>query len=86
MSAHPPDSLREFHRFVGEVVAKGGDALSPEEVLDEWRRLHPGPAEVEEETAAIAEAIADLDAGEVGIPFEEFDRDFRASHGFTPPS
>lgn len=35
---------------------------------------------VDEELAAIQEAIDDLEAGDTGIPFEEFDRDFRARH------
>jgi len=77
------DELRDFHRFVGEKVNNGGVALSPEEVLDEWRMLHPDPGAAEGEVAAIQEAIDDMENGDKGIPFEEFDRDFRASRNLA---
>jgi hypothetical protein len=78
--------LRDFHQFVGNKVNNGGALLSPEEVLDEWRMLHPDPGEVAEDVAAIQEAIDDLENGDTGIPFEEFDRSFRARHGLQPRS
>ena len=84
MNTQSLDELRDFHRFVGEKVGNGGAALSPEEVLEEWRNLHPTAAAVEEEVAAIQEAIDDLENGDEGIPFEEFDRDFRARHKLPP--
>jgi hypothetical protein len=51
--------------------------LSPEEALDEWRRLHPQMQAFDEEVAAIREALDDLAKGDRGIPFDEFDRDFQ---------
>jgi hypothetical protein len=33
------DELRDFHRFLGEKLGNGGAECSPEEALDEWRRL-----------------------------------------------
>ena len=78
------DDLRDFHRFVGEKVGNGGASLSPEEVLDEWRVLHPDLAAVEEDLAAIQEAIDDLENGDTGISFAEFDRDFRARRNLPP--
>jgi hypothetical protein len=36
--------------------------------------------EAEDDLAAVQEAIHDMDDGDKGIPFEEFDRDFRARH------
>jgi hypothetical protein len=78
MSTRPLSELRDFHRFVGERVDHGGASLSPEEVLDEWRTLHPDPEAVAEDTAALQEAIDDMEKGDAGIPFEEFDRDFRS--------
>ena len=53
---------------------------SPEEALDEWPWLHPDAQTGSEETAAIQEALADMADGDRGIPFEEFDRDFRTRH------
>jgi len=78
MNAPFLNDLRDFHRFVGEKLNNGGASLSPEEVLDEWRILHPDAAAVEEDIAAIQEAIDDMENGDTGISFEEFDRDFRA--------
>ena len=80
MSAHAIDELREFHRFLSDKV--GGDVtdLSPEEALDAWRRLHPSTEAFAEDVAAIKEALDDMKNGERGIPFDQFDRDFRAQH------
>ncbi|HEY1859490.1 MAG TPA: hypothetical protein VGG61_04005 [Gemmataceae bacterium] len=86
MSTHSLDDLRGFHDFVGEKVSNGGASLSPEEVLAEWRILHPDPEAVEEDLAAIQEAIEDMENGDTGIPFEEFDRDFRARRHLPPKS
>ncbi len=86
MNPHLLPDLRDFHRFVGEKVNNGEASLSPEEVLDEWRMLHPAPEAIEEDVAAIQEAIDDMENGDRGIPFEEFDRDFRARHNLPPRS
>lgn len=80
MSAQPSNELREFHRYVGERIELGATAPSPEDVLAEWRALHPDPEAADEELEAIQEAIDDLEAGDEGIPFEEFDRQFRVRH------
>ncbi|HYV36688.1 MAG TPA: hypothetical protein VE988_13355, partial [Gemmataceae bacterium] len=71
MNTQTPNELHDFHHFVGEKVNNGGASLSPEEVLDEWRSLHPDPDAFEGDTAAIQEAIDDMENGDVGMPFEE---------------
>jgi len=57
--------------------------LSPEEELEERRRLHQCE---NEDVAAIREALDDMRNGDRGMPFEEFDREFRKRklmpHGF----
>lgn len=75
------DELREFHRFLADKL-RGGDGinLSPEEVLDEWRQLHPQTKALDEDIAALREALDDMAQGDRGIPFDEFDRDFRKRH------
>jgi len=83
MNTQSVSDLSDFHRFVGDKVNNGGASLSPEDVLDEWRMLHP---ENEEDIAAIQEAIDDLDNGETGVSFAEFDRDFRARRDLAPKS
>jgi hypothetical protein len=72
--------LHEFHQFLSEKVTVGDTQLSPEEALDEWRRLHPQPDAFQEDVAAVGEALADVANGDRGIPFDEFDRDFRKRH------
>ena len=72
--------LREFHNFLADKLSNGGADLSPEEALDEWRQLHPEEQATSEDLAAIQEALDDMAKGERGIPFEEFDRDFRKRH------
>ena len=84
MNSRPSSELGDFYRFLGEKVSNGGAAPSPEEVLDEWRILHPDPAASEEDLAAIQEAIDDIENGDSGISFVEFDRDFRARRGLPP--
>jgi len=69
--------LREFHRFLTEKVGSDAVDLSPEEALDEWRRLHPPADASDEDASAIQEALDDLAAGDRGMPFDEFDREFR---------
>src|SRR5205807_835694 len=71
--------LRDFYRFVAEKLSNGGADLSPEEALDEWRRQHPS-ADSAADLAAIQEALADMADGNTGVPFDQFDRDFRAKH------
>jgi hypothetical protein len=84
MNTPSTNDLRGFHQFVGDKVNNGGASMSPEEVLDEWRTLHPDPESVADDVTAIQEAIDDIENGEMGIPFEEFDRAFRARHDLPP--
>jgi hypothetical protein len=74
------EELRDFHRFLGEKLNDGKTDCSPEEALDEWRRLHPDALADVDEVAAIQEALTDMAKGDIGIPFEDFDQDFRQRH------
>jgi hypothetical protein len=80
MPAQATNELRDFHRFLGEVLSDGRSDWSPEEALDEWRGQHPNAHASEEDVVAVQEALTDLANGDRGIPFEEFDRDFRQRH------
>jgi hypothetical protein len=87
MNAPFPTDLRSFQQFVAEKVNGGGENLSPEEVLDQWRTLHPPPGATDpDDLAAIQEAIDDMEAGDTGVPFEEFDREFRSRRNLPPRS
>ena len=80
MPAKMTEELRAFHRFLSDKLSADGIDLSPEQALDEWRRLHPQTHASDEEVAAIREALDDMAKGDRGIPFDEFDRDFRKRH------
>ena len=82
----PRTELHDFHQFVGELVKSNSSAQSPEDAVQEWRALHPDSESAAIEAAAIQEAIDDLAAGDIGVPFEEFDRAFRARHQLPPKS
>jgi hypothetical protein len=80
------NELEEFHRFVAEKLAKGEASLSPEAAVDQWRELHPTSEDLAEDVAAVKEALADMVAGDQGIPLAEFDQEFRAKHGLLTRS
>ena len=82
----PLNELGEFHRFLGEKVLLTGFSLSPEQALEEWRNLHPIPFAADDEIAALQEAIDDIEKGDAGIPFEEFDKEFRARRNLSGKS
>lgn len=85
MTSPASSELRDFLRFLGEKINAGHPSLSPEEVVAEWRTLHPLPTDPED-LEAIQEALDDIENGDTGIPLEEFDRDFRARHNLPPRS
>lgn len=80
MANQVTDELRDFHRFLGAKLSDGSVACTPEEVVDEWRQLHPDPQAADDDVAAIQQALIDLANGDRGIPFAEFDREFRKRH------
>jgi hypothetical protein len=71
--------LASFHRFISVRLEIGDPALTPEEALDLWRAENPPREEFEETTAALQEAIREMDSGDTGSPLDDFDREFRAS-------
>ncbi|MBI5760815.1 MAG: hypothetical protein HZA46_20025 [Planctomycetales bacterium] len=86
MSTDLMSELKQFHRYISDRLGQDGPEPSPEQALDEWRAQHPSPDELAEDVAAIREVLADMAAGDTGIPFGEFDREFRARHNLTPQS
>jgi hypothetical protein len=38
-----------------------------------------------DDVAAVRESLADMAAGDNGVPLDEFDREFRAKHGLPLP-
>lgn len=77
------DDLQDFHRYLGDRIRDGVDGLSPEDVLDEWREVHPDEDSLSLSTEEIKDVLADLDSGEQGLLWEDFDREFRLKHGLS---
>ena len=80
MSASVENELVNFHHFVAERLERGEGDLSPEQALDLWRAEHPNPDEFGDAVQELREAIADMEAGDTGLPLDQFDREFRARH------
>jgi hypothetical protein len=74
------NDLREFHDFVGEKLNNGGADLTAEEVLDQWRELHPNPDELAESVGAVREALTDMANGDQGRPLETVLAELRSRH------
>jgi hypothetical protein len=74
---HVMSELESFHRFLGDQLAHGDLALTPEECLDLWRAQHPPDEDVEADTLAIREALDDMKAGDRGQPLNQFLTEFR---------
>jgi hypothetical protein len=81
MSLPIQNELASFQQFIVQQLMNSSRAsLSPEEALDLWREQHPGPEEDVETVEALREALADFNAGDRGVSFEDFDREFRKNH------
>jgi len=79
------DSSSDFSGFVQFAAAhlQAGTELTPEQAVEQWRAMHPSEDEAADLEAAIQESLDDMEAGEIGIPFEEFKREFRLRNGLT---
>lgn len=77
MATDVQTGLAEFHQFVGERLRNGGAQLTPEEVLEEWRLLHPNVEQHDQNVKAIKAAIRDMEAGDQGTEMEEHLRRIR---------
>jgi hypothetical protein len=81
MSTNANGELASFHQFVAIKLAENQADLSPEDVLDLWRGEHPLTDEDADAVAAVEEALADIEAGDEGRSWEEFNEEFRQRHG-----
>ena len=68
-------------RLLIEGVGRGVDK---EEILQDLRDAGAFDRFFSRHTAALSEALADMEAGDHGIPLEEFDRKFRQRHSIPP--
>lgn len=75
--------LAEFKQFFEAQIAAGHDDVSPEELVQLWRR-HRG--ELTESVECVRRALQNLSAGERGRPLDEFVEDFRTRRGISRDS
>lgn len=69
-----------FHYFLAKEIANGGRHKSPEDLLQDWRRVQQ---ELRESAESIREAIDDMHAGDRGQPVAEVFDEIRRAHGWT---
>lgn len=86
MSMPADYELTSFHEFLTERLSTGEGNLSREEAIDAWRAEHPIEGDFDETVLALREALADMEAGDTGMPLAEFDRAFRQRHGLPSES
>lgn len=72
--------LDSFHQFATNELNNGGSGLSMDDLYDQWRALHPTPAELAESVAAVRAALQDYENGDRGRPAEEVLREIRAKY------
>ena len=83
MSTDSNQDLQSFYQFIGHELSAGKSALTPEEALEVWRLQHPSPEQYADDVQAIREALADLKAGDTGIPLQVFREEFRKRHNLS---
>ena len=79
-----PNELDLFSDFLDGLRQEPCDHISPEEAVAQWRAQQMSPEELRESVAAIQEAIADMEAGEEGMPFDEFVSKMRQKYNLSP--
>jgi hypothetical protein len=82
--ASVPSELDSFCDFLDGLRQEPCAELSPEEAVAQWRAQQMTPEELQESVAAIREAIADMEAGEEGMPFDEFVSKMRQKYNLSP--
>ena len=83
MASNTTSELAAFVHFLTARL-ESGDEISPEEALDLWRSAHPAANDNADDVAAIRAALADMEAGDSGIPLSDFDVEFRRRHNLPP--
>ncbi len=80
MSTDSVNDLAAFVSFAQSRLHEQGADLTPEECLTLYRSQQVSA----EDIAAVKEALDEMHRGDVGVPLEEFDRQFRQKNGIAP--
>lgn len=71
MTSKMPSELQKFQAFIGQQVDAGESDLTPEQVLDLRRIDNPTDEKHAANVAVIREAVAEMEAGDEGRPYQE---------------
>ena len=69
--------INDFSEYAKACVSSGVSAASLAELLDQWLVENPPSGDL----MAIQASLRDMEARQVGLPFDEFAADFRARNG-----
>lgn len=69
--------INDFSEYARACVSSGVSATSLAELLDQWLVENPPSGDL----LAIQASLRDMEAGEVGQPFDAFAADFRVRNG-----
>lgn len=69
--------IDDFSKYARACVSSGVEATSLAELLDQWLVENPPM----DDLLAIQASLRDMEAGEIGQPFDAFAADFRARNG-----
>lgn len=74
--------IDEFRRYAEPRVA-AGENRTVVELFDEWMEDSRSAAEREADLRAVEESLRDIDAGNLGRPYEEVIEEIRQKYGLT---
>jgi hypothetical protein len=72
MATERSDDLRAFSRFVEAKLSGGGGRLTVDDVISLWDTETQSESERSANVKAIQEALDDMEAGDAGMPADEF--------------
>jgi hypothetical protein len=64
--------IESFHQFASKVIRRGERTVTIDDLYEQWRIDRFG----EDDLKAIKASLNDLEAGQKGLPLEEFKKDF----------
>lgn len=70
--------IDSFHEFASNQVQGEGEDLSMAELFDLWEVQTAGFPDLADGVSSVRSALADMEAGDTGQPFDEFAAKIRA--------
>ncbi len=74
--------IDSFHQYARAIVTRGEGDFTIDDLYEQWRTERFS----DEDLKAIQASLMDLEAGEKGMPFEEFMKEFAERHGLSRSS